>query len=121
MTVLAILGSRNPNGQTAKVTGALRDGVKDQGGECEQVFLPQMKIERCRQCEDDGWGLCRKEGRCVIEDNFSSLVDKLKKLISSEQLLLTFIGVALNLNSFPCNQTAFKEYSNHGCLTKGYR
>ncbi len=79
MTVLAILGSRNPNGQTAQAAGALREGVIGEGGQYEQVFLPQMKIERCRQCEDDGWGLCRKEGRCVIEDNFSLLVDKLKK------------------------------------------
>ena len=37
-----------------------------------------MKIERCRQCEDDGWGICRAEGQCAIKDDFASLVDKIK-------------------------------------------
>ena len=40
----------------------------------ERVFLPQLKLERCRQCQDDGWGLCRQEGRCVIEDDLAGLV-----------------------------------------------
>ena len=77
--VLAILGGRNPNGQTAQAVGALREGLISEGTQYEQMFLPQMKIERCRQCEDNGWGLCLKEGRCIIEDDFSSLVDKLAK------------------------------------------
>ena len=78
MRVLAIVGSRNPKGQTARAVGALLEGATSQGAECEKVFLPEMKIERCRQCEDDGWGICRKEGHCVIEDDFASIVDKLE-------------------------------------------
>jgi multimeric flavodoxin WrbA len=35
-----------------------------------------MKIERCKQCEENGWGICRKEGRCVMDDDFAPLVDK---------------------------------------------
>jgi multimeric flavodoxin WrbA len=77
MKVIAILGSRNPQGQTAKAVGALAHGVKGAGGECEQIFLPQMKIERCRQCDDNGWGICRTQGKCVIEDDFASLVSKI--------------------------------------------
>ena len=38
-----------------------------------------MTIERCRQCDDDGWGLCRREGRCIIEDDFAGLVDKIAR------------------------------------------
>jgi multimeric flavodoxin WrbA len=37
-----------------------------------------MKMERCRQCDPDGWGVCRREGYCVIKDDFPALVDKLK-------------------------------------------
>jgi multimeric flavodoxin WrbA len=77
MKVIAILGSRNPQGQTAKAVGALAHGVKGAGSECEQIFLPQMKIERCRQCDDNGWGICRTQGKCVIEDDFASLVSKI--------------------------------------------
>jgi multimeric flavodoxin WrbA len=43
------------------------------------VFLPTLKIERCRQCDDNGWGLCRKEGRCVINDDMGGLVEKIKE------------------------------------------
>jgi len=75
MQTVVISGSRNSDGQTAKTADALLQGM---GGKGEKIFLPQMNIERCRQCEDNGWGLCRKAGRCVIEDDFASVVDKIK-------------------------------------------
>ncbi|MBC8235082.1 flavodoxin family protein [bacterium] len=78
MKVLIVLGSRNPKGQTARAAGALLQGVTSEGSQGEQIFLPQMNIERCRQCDDGGWGICRTEGRCVIEDDFALLVDKIK-------------------------------------------
>ena len=79
MTVLAILGSRNSKGQTARAVEALLEGSTSQGTECEKIFLPEMSIERYRQCDENGWGDCRKEGHCVIEDDFASIVNKLKK------------------------------------------
>ena len=79
MQVLAILGSRNPKGQTARAAGALIDGVKSLAGGTDLVFLPEAKIERCRQCDESGWGICRSEGHCVIEDDFAGVVAKLKK------------------------------------------
>ena len=78
MKAIILLGSRNPEGRTAKAANALLEGVKDEGGQGEVVFLPPMKIERCRQCDEDGWGNCRREGRCVIEDDLASLVDKIR-------------------------------------------
>ena len=78
MKTLVITGSRNPKGQTAKATGALILGLKDSGVKAEEFFLPKMKIERCRQCDDNGWGICRTEGKCIIEDDFKMLVDKIK-------------------------------------------
>lgn len=77
MQVIAILGSRNPDGQTARAAGALLEGVLSKGNQGEKLFLPQMSIERCRQCEYSGWGICRTEGRCVIDDDFASVVDKI--------------------------------------------
>ncbi len=78
MKLLIVSGSRNPEGQTASASKALLEGVTGEGSQGEEVFLPQMKVERCRQCNDDGWGICSTEGRCVIEDDFASLVDKVK-------------------------------------------
>jgi multimeric flavodoxin WrbA len=37
-----------------------------------------MNIERCRQCGDDGWGICRSEGQCIIEDDFAMLVESIR-------------------------------------------
>jgi len=75
---VAVLGSRNPEGRTARAADALLNGVVGEGDQSERVFLPEMDIERCRQCEADGWGVCRAEGRCIIEDDFALLVERIK-------------------------------------------
>lgn len=78
MKILMISGSRNPEGQTARAANAVLAGAEKTGCEVERVFLPVLKIERCRQCNDKGWGLCSEQGRCVIEDDFASLVEKMR-------------------------------------------
>ena len=78
MKAMIVSGSRNPQGQTARATEALAEGLRSQGGQVEMAFLPQMAMERCRQCDDAGWGLCRQEGRCVIEDDFAGVVEKIR-------------------------------------------
>jgi NAD(P)H-dependent FMN reductase len=75
--ILILSGSRNRAGQTARAVNAIKKGITAAGGKTEVVFLTEMKLERCRQCEKDGWGLCRSEGRCIIEDDFTPLADKL--------------------------------------------
>jgi multimeric flavodoxin WrbA len=78
MQTIIIAGSRNPQGQTARAVEAVRSGIAAHGGQVETVFLPPLRIERCRQCEDNGWGLCRKEGRCIIDDDFARLADQIR-------------------------------------------
>jgi len=78
MKLLTICGSRNPQGQTARAAEAFLQGAAAAGVETERIFLPLLKLERCRQCEDNGWGLCRRSGRCVIEDDFDAIVAKLR-------------------------------------------
>ena len=79
MKTILICGSRNPKGQTAQAANALLQGLAQAGASTEQVILPTIKIERCRQCNDDGWGLCRREGRCVIDDDLAGLVEKIRQ------------------------------------------
>jgi len=79
MKVLFILGSRNHDGQTARAVQATGQGVRDEGGRVEEVFLPELHLDRCRQCGDDGWGICRTEGRCVIPDGFAGLVERIRQ------------------------------------------
>lgn len=79
MKVAMIFGSRNPKGQTARAGKALAEGLDEAGAECEQVFLPQLTLERCRQCDEGGWGICRTEGRCVIEDDLADLLARIQQ------------------------------------------
>ncbi|MFP3936730.1 MAG: flavodoxin family protein [Phycisphaerae bacterium] len=78
MKCIILLGSRNPQGQTAQVVDALAEGFSSAGGDTEKVFLTECELDSCRQCDRQGWGQCRSEGSCVIEDDFASLVDKLR-------------------------------------------
>ncbi len=78
MQALVISGSRNPEGQTGRAIGALIDGLAEGGCQAETFFLPALRIERCRQCEANGWGICRSQGQCVIEDDFQALVARIK-------------------------------------------
>jgi len=77
MKILAISGSRNRQGKTAFAVDTVLKGVHLAGGNEEIVFLPELAIERCRQCDINGYGICRTEGRCIIEDDFPSVVDKI--------------------------------------------
>jgi multimeric flavodoxin WrbA len=78
MKLVGILGSRNPQGQTARAADALLQGAQDAGWEVSRAFLPTLQIEQCRQCEDSGWGICRSEGQCEIDDDFAALVDEIR-------------------------------------------
>ena len=78
MDVLMISGSRNTRGQTARAADAMLEGVTKGGGSADAVFLPTLQIERCRQCDDDGWGICRREGRCIIEDDFTQVAERIR-------------------------------------------
>ena len=80
MKAILICGSRNPNGQTAQAADAVLKGLAKAEASAERVFLPTLKLERCRQCDDNGWGLCRKEGRCVIDDDLIGLVEKMRQV-----------------------------------------
>lgn len=78
MKLVIFVGSRGKNGRTAQASRALLEGFMEGGDTGELVFLPDLAIERCRQCEDSGWGTCASEGRCCIEDDFESLLEMIK-------------------------------------------
>ena len=79
MKLIMVLGSRNPEGQTARAADALLEGFIEAGGTGERIFLPTVKLERCRQCDERGWGTCRSEGQCVIEDDLAAIVDRIRE------------------------------------------
>ena len=50
MNILFVSGSRNPEGRTARAVNAVLEGAKEAGSDVELVFLPELNLERCRQC-----------------------------------------------------------------------
>ena len=79
MQILVLSGSRNRQGKTAEAINSMLKGVTRAGGSSEVIFLTEKKLERCRQCNADGWGECRgSEHRCIIPDDFASIVDRVK-------------------------------------------
>jgi multimeric flavodoxin WrbA len=69
MQVIAIQGSPNVDGLTSTGAQCALDGAKAAGAEVELIHLRKADIRICLAC-DTGWGTCRDEGECVIEDDF---------------------------------------------------
>jgi multimeric flavodoxin WrbA len=78
MKVLAIDCSARKDGLTARMTEAACEGARQAGAEVEYIPVASLKIERCRMCDPDGWGECRRQGQCIIPDDLAGVVAKLE-------------------------------------------
>ena len=76
MRCLAIQSSPNHDGLTSSLAQAFLRGIAAEGGEAELVHLNGLDLETCIAC-DDGWGRCRDEGACILEDDFEALRRKI--------------------------------------------
>jgi len=76
MRILAIQASPNEEGLTASMAKAAMQGAEAAGAEAELLQLCKLNLEVCRACEQ-GWGQCRREGTCIIEDDLAAVVDKM--------------------------------------------
>ncbi len=78
MKVLAVQSSPNVDGLTCQLAKAVLEGAEDGGAETELVHLNKLRIESC-MAHDRGWGTCRTEGKCAIQDDFQDLREKINK------------------------------------------
>jgi multimeric flavodoxin WrbA len=69
---IVITASPNANGLTSACADAALAGIRAAGGEGKRIDLCSLKLEHCRQC-GNGWGKCRAEHACVIEDDIVGL------------------------------------------------
>jgi multimeric flavodoxin WrbA len=76
MNCIAIQTSPNAEGLTASLAQATLKGVQESGGTTELIHLNQHDIKSCIAC-DTGWGQCRENGSCILEDDFETLRQKL--------------------------------------------
>ena len=119
MNILIVSGSRNPEGRTARAVNAVLEGAKEAGSDVELVFLPELNLERCRQCDQNGWGICKSKGRCIAEDDFNPLLEKILNSDVSvfaspvyfsdlSESLLTFLGKIRRISTNPEAQKRIK-------------
>jgi len=78
MKIVAIQSSPNHEGLTSNLAQAVLNGAEDHGGTTELVHLTDLNIKTCIACVS-GWGNCRTEGTCILEDDFQALREKITK------------------------------------------
>ena len=74
--VAVIWSSANKDGLTASAKNEFISGLTDAGVQVEEIYRNSKTIEHCRAC-GNGWGTCLKLGKCVIEDDFAEVYQKL--------------------------------------------
>jgi multimeric flavodoxin WrbA len=83
---LIITASPNSDGLTAACKDAAVKGITASGGEAEVIDISAVKLAPCRIC-CNGWGTCRSDAKCVIDDIFAELQRKVR--VSEGVMLIT--------------------------------
>lgn len=66
--------SANNDGLTAEATKRIVSGIEAAGEARTSFYLNELHLHHCMAC-NGGWGLCKSEGRCIIEDDFEKVYD----------------------------------------------
>ncbi len=72
MKVLIVTASPNREGLTSACGEAARQGVVDGRSPARVIDLNTLNVARCAACKD-GWGTCRSDHVCQVEDDFQKL------------------------------------------------
>jgi multimeric flavodoxin WrbA len=78
--IIAIHGSPRRKGNTSSLLKKAVQGARESGAEVEEIILRDLKMSPCLEI----YG-CKKTGRCVIQDDFQKVYDK---LLSCQALML---------------------------------
>ena len=77
MKIETVWSSPNEHGLTAAAKDAVILGARQGGAEVGELWLNRFRLEHCRAC-GSGWGTCRTEGRCVLQDDFEEIYARLR-------------------------------------------
>lgn len=78
--ILAVYGSPRREGNTATLVNHAVEGALSAGAEVERIVLRDLKMSPCLEI----YG-CKRDGRCVIKDDFQHVYDT---LLGSQGLIL---------------------------------
>ncbi len=118
MKVLGVVGSPRKGGNTDILVDEVLRGARDAGAEVEKIFLNDLEIKPCQaECSE----FCKKTGDCKINDDMSTLYDKLFK---SDAIILGtpiyWYGPSAQLKAFMDRWFAFSD-PKHVHKMKGKR
>ena len=80
INITAIYGSPRRQGNTAALLGRAVDGARAAGASVNEVVLRDLKMSPCLEI----YG-CKKDGRCVIQDDFHRVIDD---MMASQGIML---------------------------------
>ena len=75
---IVITSSPNTDGLTSACGTAATEGIARANGKAELIDISAEKLEPCKIC-GNGWGLCRSEGKCIIDDILAELQEKIQE------------------------------------------
>lgn len=84
MKVAVVWSSPNTDGLTATAKSQFVKGLIKSGVIVEDIHINRLKMEHCRAC-GNGWGTCSSKGKCVLQDDFS---DVYQKLVEADGIVL---------------------------------
>jgi multimeric flavodoxin WrbA len=79
--ILALYGSPRREGNTSTLLSHSVKGAREAGADVEEIHLSELKISPCLEIY-----ACRDTGRCIIQDDFQPLHDK---LLTCDALMLS--------------------------------
>ncbi len=75
MAITILWASPDTDGLTASAKRSILTGIQSAGGTAIEIHLNRKNIKACLACGKGGYGVCRSEGRCILNDDFSQLYD----------------------------------------------
>lgn len=79
MKIAAINGSSRKDGRISRIVEEIIKGAKENGHECEIVYLVDLNIKDCAGCMS-----CQEKGACIFRDD----IEKIEETIRSSDLII---------------------------------
>ncbi|MDD5436293.1 MAG: flavodoxin family protein [Candidatus Omnitrophica bacterium] len=73
MKAIGIVTGPRKGQVTDRLTESALDGLRDRGASTEKIYFMDLTIKPCRGCS-----ACQRTGRCIIEDDFNAVADKIR-------------------------------------------
>jgi len=78
MKLLIIAATPKLEGVTYSFVQTAEETAKSLGIDYETIRLSSLNLTKCKMC-GDGWGICFREHRCIFEDGFNVLQQKVQE------------------------------------------